>query len=132
MVIKAWRVGGSGWVTNNWDCWPWDVWGVQDELYKGSLNLILQLGYYFDVPADVPGEKVGNKHGVDYFLTPIRGRCVMENVVNNGWFDGFIVRKPDEPADIRHMVEIVAPFIEGLSPCLKEPFEIDGPVKSLV
>lgn len=127
MAIKALRVGGSGWVKNNWDHYPWREWDVQDDaLYKGSLNLVLQLGYYFHVPTRADGEKQGVAAGVTYFLTPVRLRLASDG---RPWLSGFIIRKPDEKAELRHMLEVVAPWVEGLSPDLKDWFELEGPFK---
>jgi hypothetical protein len=131
-IIKALRVGGTGWVTNNWDSWPWKKWAIaRDGLYKGSLNLVLELRYYFDVPNDGLDEKIGKCDDATYFLTPVRVRCLEETVENKDWLDAFIVRKREEPAKLLHMVEVVAPEIKGLSKS-KEWFDLDGPFREIV
>lgn len=134
MQVKALRVGGSGWVAKyGGDGWPWDDWRLaRNGFHEGSLNLVLELGCYFHVPnTSVTGERTGTKNGVVYCATPVLVRCIKESVEDKSWRDGFIVRKRDEPPWLYHMVEVIAPRIEGLSKDLKEPFEIDGPFRKI-
>jgi len=128
--VWAMRVGGSGHVGENLHrdmetgLLPREIGGIP--LHQGSLNLILEAGFVFPTPTGGDAEIEYEAHGTQLYLTRVRFALRQNGGTPMQWTPGYILRNREHPREFDHIVEILAPSVEGLTSNMKEWFKVDG------